>query len=150
MTMSDMFSYVLLFGIFAAVSGDPVLTNTTMEVALSRLVNCATTDFDTAKIVNWIDTEFHNKNRDETQQHCEEKWLTCLLPPPPVSVSERNTVRFLLSHLNLCSDRVATSPSLVYYPVIIVLAILNLIGMTGGYLIYSYRSDCKLRLNNEP
>lgn len=146
-----MFSYVLIFGIFTAVRGSTVLTNGTLEVALSRLVDCATLDSDTAKIIKWIDTDFRNQNQDETRQQCEEKWLKCLIPPPKVSALEQNSVRFLLSHLNLCSESVASSsssPSLFYYPVIIVLAILNLLGITGGFFIYSYHSDCKLRLRN--
>lgn len=144
-----MFSCILFSSFLLSVSGSSTPINRTIDFALSHLVDCASSDSDTAKIMKWIDTDVHHQIRDETRQQCEEKWLTCLLPPTPIPRSERNTVRFLLSHLNLCSEAVADSSPTSYCSVIlIVLTVLNLVGLTSGFFFYSYRSECKFWLTN--
>lgn len=123
--------------------------STAMDVALSRLMECSSTDMEMRKIYDWFRSHMQRNTVDAPQAICEEKWLTCLLPTSLVHTkSEREIVRSVLEHLRLCSDpQEEIDYSLFYKLMLIFLVIINVAGVSGGFLLY--RSDCKFRLRNE-
>lgn len=128
--------------------------NSTMDHVVAQLYHCSGSAVEVTKLNKWF-AEMIQSTEDRPalnqRRACEEKWLSCLLPAPAsTSPSEAYVVRLLLKQISLCAeteeDERAHSDFSFRGILLLVLAILNLIGLSGGLLLYSYRSSCQLRL----
>ena len=142
-----MFPAFVFLCLLAISYGSPVTTNTTIDLALSRLIGCASSDSENDRLLDLIDNLTLNQRKED--QLCGEKWLPCLVPSPSsASSSERHLIILLLQRLNLCSGpRAAPEPSGdngIPISTLSLLVVVNLAGMVGAFVWLSYRSDCRL------
>ena len=147
----------LMLALLATSHGTAINSNRTLGSSLSNLLSCASTANDMSKIDKWFSVVFQKSTLENLSDErlCEEKWLNCLSLPPETLPGDRYVIRLLLKHLNLCSEpSVAnltpeselSSRSLVLIALVL---LFNLTALTGGFWIYVYRSDCKLRFRND-
>ena len=84
--------FLLTFLILLSLSlSAPVLSNQTMDQALTWLIECSPSNVEIKKLNDWFEAMMtDHKSPMGQQQVCEDKWLSRLLPPQHPSKSNEN------------------------------------------------------------